>query len=100
MISPNASPVEMRVTHLSGQDRSSFVCPTVEELPKLGKTGSLLWVDVHGLGDGSVLQKLAKRFRISPLAMEDLVNVPQRPKSEVFKHQHLVLSSLDDFSIE
>ncbi len=91
VIGPNASPVELRVTQVNGQNLESYSCHTTNELPSPKDDGSLLWIDVHGLGDGVILQELARRFRISPLAMEDLVNTPQRPKSEVFKHQQLVV---------
>jgi magnesium transporter len=60
----------------------------IEDLPA-PTDHSILWVDVQGLGDESVMQGLAKRFRLPPLATEDVVNVPQRPKAE--KHDQLLL---------
>lgn len=38
------------------------------------------WVDVQGLGSEEVLRSLAHECNIPPLALEDMVNVPQRPK--------------------
>ena len=92
VIGHDASPVEMRVTHVQGKQVKSYKCPTTEQLPLPAADGSLLWIDVHGLGDGRILQELGRLFRISPLAMEDLVNTPQRPKSELFEHQQLVIA--------
>jgi magnesium transporter len=46
--------------------------------------GQVLWLDVRGLGTTPLLEDLGKRFHIHPLALADLVNVPQRPKSEAY----------------
>ncbi len=48
--------------------------------------GAICWVDVHGLGDEGVLRSLARVFSIHPLALEDVVNVHQRPKVEPYEH--------------
>ena len=44
-----------------------------------------VWVDVQGLGDEALLRRLATLFNLHPLAVEDVVNVPQRPKTEPYK---------------
>ncbi|HSE67584.1 MAG TPA: magnesium/cobalt transporter CorA [Gemmatimonadales bacterium] len=56
----------------------------------LGAEG-VTWVDVQGLGDEGVLRRIAEIFQIHPLALEDAVNVPQRPKSEPYEAQHLFI---------
>ena len=42
------------------------------------------WIALDGLDDPQVLAELSRRYDIHPLAMEDVVNVPQRPKVEAF----------------
>ena len=51
---------------------------------------SILWVDVQGLGDAAMLRRIARRFSMHPLALEDVVNNPQRPKAENYD-DHLLL---------
>jgi magnesium transporter len=51
----------------------------------------VVWLDVAGLGDGALLAELAERFGIHRLAMEDVVNVHQRPKVEAYGEHFLVL---------
>ncbi|MGI9469566.1 MAG: magnesium/cobalt transporter CorA [Rubripirellula sp.] len=92
ILSPNSQPVELSVTLIYGKHHKVFSCRSVEELPTQLIDGQLMWIDVRGQGDGTVLQKLASRFRITPLAMEDLVNAPQRPKMELFEHQQLLIA--------
>jgi magnesium transporter len=53
------------------------------EIPSLElQEGGVLWVDVAGLSDPSVVEALGDRFGFHPLALEDVLNVPQRPKVE------------------
>jgi magnesium transporter len=52
------------------------------------------WINVDGL-DAGVLSRLGERFTLHPLALEDAMNVPHRPKAERYdKHYFLVLRSL------
>ena len=92
VLSANSEPVKLRVTLISGTHTKVFHTQSVEELPTQLLEGQLMWIDVRGQGDGTVLQKLASRFQITPLAMEDLVNAPQRPKMELFDHQQLIIA--------
>jgi magnesium transporter len=40
------------------------------------------WINIDGLGDLEALQTLAAKFNLHPLALEDVLNTGQRPKSE------------------
>ncbi len=51
----------------------------------------VIWVDVQGLGNEGVLRKVGETFGLHPLALEDAVNVPQRPKVEVFDAHTMVV---------
>ena len=92
ILGPHDEPVEMRVTAVRGTHCTVSTCSSVSELPLPESPDDFVWIDVKGVGDGKVLQDLASRFRISPLAMEDLVNAPQRPKMELFEHQQVVIA--------
>jgi len=48
------------------------------------------WIDVQGLGSEAALRQVGTRFGLHPLALEDVVNVPQRPKTEIYP-DHLLL---------
>lgn len=54
-----------------------------EILPLLSKY-TMTWLNICGLGDLDVLSKVIKIFNLNSLAMEDVVNVPQRPKVEEY----------------
>lgn len=92
LLGPKAEPVVMRVTAVRGSHCTVSTCTSVSELPQPESPDNFVWIDVRGVGDGRVLEEIARRFRISPLAMEDLVNAPQRPKMELFDHQQLIIA--------
>jgi magnesium transporter len=55
---------------------------------------SVSWVDVKGLGSEEVLQRLGQVFELHPLVLEDVVNVPQRPKVEEYEDQLLLIARM------
>ena len=53
--------------------------------------GGVLWLDVSGLSDPSVVRAIGERFGFHTLALEDVLNVPQRPKVEWYENHLLVV---------
>lgn len=45
------------------------------------------WIDVGGLSDLGVVEALARKYHLHPLAVEDVLHVPQRPKCEAYTAQ-------------
>lgn len=57
-------------------------------------TPSVTWIDVRGLSDRATLERMGQIFRIHPLALEDVVNVPQRSKTDAYPQQQLVITKI------
>jgi magnesium transporter len=57
-------------------------------------TPSITWIDVQGIGHKPTFERLGEIFKIHPLALEDVVNVPQRPKGDVYPYQHVIISRM------
>jgi magnesium transporter len=55
---------------------------------------SVTWVDVRGIGHTPTFERLGEIFRIHPLALEDVVNVPQRPKTDAYPDQQVVVARM------
>ncbi|UCH71975.1 MAG: magnesium/cobalt transporter CorA [Thermoplasmatales archaeon] len=67
----------------------------VEECFPSVKKPSVTWINVDGLHDLDVIEKLGNCFDIHPLVLEDIVNTNQRPKMENFeKYIFFVLKML------
>lgn len=67
---------------------------SVGGLRELMKQHAVTWVDVQGLGDEKVLRQLADLFALHPLALADVVNVPQRPKTESYEGQQVFICGM------
>lgn len=61
--------------------------------PYLG-TNTVSWMDIQGLGSEAVLTQVGDIFHLHPLLLEDVVNVPQRPKVEDYKKQLLIIAQM------
>ncbi len=67
---------------------------TIDEIESLRLPGQILWLEVEGLSDERALRRIAELFRIHPLALADIVNVGQRPKSEAYVDFELVIGRM------
>jgi magnesium transporter len=67
---------------------------TPEDLIPHLDSESVSWVDVQGLGSEDILQRLGKVFDLHPLILEDIVNVPQRPKVENYEDQLIIIARM------
>lgn len=54
-------------------------------------TESVSWVDVQGLGNEDIIRRLSQVFQLHPLILEDVVNIPQRPKFQDYDDQQLMI---------
>jgi magnesium transporter len=77
------TPDEVRERDLAGPDE-------IKDL--LGE--ETVWIDVQGLGDEATLRRIGEIFSLHPLALEDVVNVPQRPVTEGYDDHQLYISRM------
>lgn len=68
----------------------------VEELEPFVDTPTPTWIDIKGFGDERVLRRVAELFGLHPLVLEDATHVPQRAKSQIDEHQHLIVARLPE----
>ena len=55
----------------------------IDELPEHFDRRKVTWINIDGLGDVEALKMLGERFKLHPLALEDVLNTGQRPKIEL-----------------
>ena len=67
----------------------------IEECFPLKATPTVSWINIDGLHEVEILEKLGRQFELHPLMLEDILNTDQRPKQEDFdKHIFIVLKML------
>jgi magnesium transporter len=91
----SAEPTKVSVLTWNRTSASFQDVPSVDAALALVAPGSTTWINVDGLGDVGALAKLGERFGLHPLALEDVLNVPQRPKVERYdKHLFVILRTM------
>jgi magnesium transporter len=57
---------------------------TIEECFPFKDLPTVTWVNIDGLHDIQIMEKVGKHFNLHPLVLEDILNTEQRPKIEDF----------------
>ena len=55
------------------------------------KKGYITWINIDGLQDVGLIEKLEKMFKLSSLALEDMLNTDQRPKFLEDEHNLIII---------
>ncbi len=68
---------------------------SVEECFPFKDLPTVTWINIDGLHEVELIEKMGKHFNFHPLLMEDILNTGQRPKMEDFEgHMFIVLKML------
>lgn len=63
----------------------------IREIQSFRDQFPVLWINVEGLGDPAVFTQLGEMFEIHPLALEDILDLRQRPKFEFHAPNHFMV---------
>jgi len=96
MVVPEGAPDPViKVMSYCGEDLEERLVDEVSELRDAIQTsGRTVWIDVEGFGKREVLEAIGEALGIHPLAMADVVHVPQRPKAELYGSRLLVIAQM------
>lgn len=94
VIPPLAEPPRITATEYAEDHATTVGITDVEQLRPLLASSTNAWIDVQGIGDEATMRALGELFSIHPLALEDIVNTPQRPKVEEYAEQVLVITRI------
>ncbi len=72
------------------------ILSSVADLPdcRNANDGQIRWIEFNGLGDVSALKALGEKFGLHPLALEDVLNVGQRPKLEPYPGHLFIIAQM------
>jgi len=93
-IEADATPPVINLIDYNQIDVTCKQVATPEECIPYLDSDSVSWVDVQGLGSENILQRLGQVFKLHPLILEDVVNVPQRPKVEEYEDQLVIIARM------
>jgi magnesium transporter len=78
---------ETRITLIDYDEESlqERVIGGIEEAFPLKDLPTITWINIDGLHEIDVIEKIGQHFNIHPLVLEDILNTGQRPKTEEFE---------------
>lgn len=93
-------PIRISVIFYNQTSFTEEILNTPEEcasyLQRAGTDGAVAWINVDGLHDVAVIEKLAQQIGLHPLVIEDIVNTTQRPKClDYTNYLHTVLKMIN-----
>jgi magnesium transporter len=90
-------PVRVRVIDY---DESNFLekeAAAVEDCFPFRDTATVTWIDVDGVHDPAIVEKLGTHFGLHPLVQEDIMNTTQRPKLEDMEKTLYIVARMIEF---
>lgn len=75
-------PVRITVIDYDEAHFSEKRVENVEDCFPFRDTDTVTWINIDGLGNTEVIERIGKHYHIHPLILEDILNTGQRPKFE------------------
>ncbi|HIH27523.1 MAG TPA: magnesium/cobalt transporter CorA [Methanoregulaceae archaeon] len=79
---PRIGPVRITLMDYDAVRYMEKQCDSIEECFPYRDTGTITWINIDGLANTEVIEKIGRHFAIHPLILEDILNTEQRPKME------------------
>ncbi|MFH1902306.1 MAG: magnesium/cobalt transporter CorA [Candidatus Omnitrophota bacterium] len=76
------------------------VVETIEECFPFKKTPTVTWINIDGLHDLEIINKIGKQFDLHSLVLEDILNTGQRPKYEDFDNHLFIVLKMIMFDVK
>jgi magnesium transporter len=92
--SEDAPPAELVSIDYDRDNFSRTIIKDPEAINEYLKTHTVSWIDVLGLGNNATWEALGSIFNLHQMLIEDVVNVPQRPKVEDYQDQLLIIATM------
>lgn len=74
---------------------------TIDECAVFKDKNTVTWINIEGIQEIKIIEKLGECYGLHPLVMEDILNTDQRPKIEDYKdYLYIVLKMLHDRETE
>ncbi len=88
----SAHPSDVRALIWDGERLEERTVHGPEELAAAAHAPGVTWIEVTGLGNGTVLAWIRDALGVHPLAVADIANTPQRPKFEDYGDRDLLIT--------
>jgi len=95
---PERIPTSIELISYGEQGIKREKAVSIDNLKPLSPTGSFQWIQISGLQDVAMLQKIGEQFQIDVLDMEAIANTTERP--DIQEHEHYIFVVLKTMQLE
>ena len=78
-------PVKISVIAYDEHQVTELADVSVDDIPQQKGASSVIWINVSGIHNMEVIDKIGKRFHLHPLLLEDIVNTQHRAKIDDYE---------------
>jgi len=93
-------PVTISLMNYNAEDLIEKDLQTVEECFEFVDKPEVTWINVNGIHDTDVIEKIGKAFKLHPSILGDIVDTSQRPRIEDFDDYIFVTMKMMDYNNE
>jgi magnesium transporter len=97
-VDPAAPLTTIQVLCYGQETVEEFTLQDPQEVVDLLGKRKVTWINVMGLGNPGILHSLGEILKLHPLSLEDVVNVHQRPKSDLYGNRLFLVLRMIRFS--
>ena len=90
---PRRAPVITLIEYDDGHFEERTTTDQDELVPHPGNE-RVTWINIDGLGDIDLIRLLGERFKLHPLALEDILDTGQRPKVEQYDDYLFIIAEM------
>lgn len=91
---PSSEPTTIGVFRYDSAGLSESPTAGLDDVEAAHRAKGVAWINVNGLADISLIERIGKIFGLHQLALEDVINVHQRPKVEEFEDHLFVVTRM------
>jgi magnesium transporter len=91
---PDANTTNIRIMSYAAEVIDESLPDGYDAIISARLAGRTLWIDISGLADTALIEQIGKAFGLHQLALEDVVNVHQRPKAEIFEDHVFIVARM------
>src|SRR6185436_8821411 len=92
---PDASKtVVLRMMEYDKDGCTEHTVASLAELPPPSGEDKVRWIEMNGLGDVEALKALGAMYGLHPLALEDVLNIGQRPKLDTYDGHLFIVAQM------
>ena len=92
--------VRIRMIDYDGANLEERELETVDECVPYKDKPTVTWINIDGLHEVDVIEKIGINFGLHPLVLEDIVHTEQRPKMEDFENYIFIITKMLSYDEE